>query len=311
MRDYSKVSGAFWTGKTGKSLRGDHLSQTIAFYLMTSPHSNMIGVFYCPISYIAHDIGSSFEGASESLKKLCEGGFCTYDEDAEMVWVHEMARFQIGDSLKPTDNRVIDIQKQYSNLAESLIKTGFYARYKDCFHLKQQKEKASPSKAPSQVPLKPETGTETGTEGKPIVRSEPAPFDVFWETWPKSPRKVGKAACEKKWNTKELDAIAEQIIEHVTQMKKTKQWQDGFEPAPMTYINQGRWADEIFDGNGATPNTKPWYISSTGIEAKAVELGITKERDELFPDFKVRVYQAAGITPDMVRQANIDFGQKK
>ncbi|HEY0268071.1 MAG TPA: hypothetical protein VGC12_02435, partial [Methyloradius sp.] len=62
MRDYSKVSGAFWTGKTGKSIRRDMETQIVAMYLMTSPHANMIGVFSLPVGYIQIDTGLTFEG---------------------------------------------------------------------------------------------------------------------------------------------------------------------------------------------------------------------------------------------------------
>lgn len=55
---------------------------------------------------------------------------------------------------------------------------------------------------------------------------------------------------------------------------------------------------------------KPWYITASGIEAKAAELKIIKGRDEVFPEFKARVYRAAKITPEMVRQANIDHGAR-
>jgi hypothetical protein len=158
-----------------------------------------------------------------------------------------------------------------------------------------------------------DTDTDSYTDKpKTIVRKSSARFTEFWLAWPKSPRKVDKAKCEKKWAALKLDAIADQIIQHVIAISKTKQWIDGFEPAPMTYLNGGRWADEIFTGEGATQsNTKPWYISSTGIEAKAKELGIVQDRDEVFPAFKVRVYKAAGITPEMVRTANEDFAQRK
>lgn len=167
MRDYSKVSASFWTGKTGKAMRGDMQTQIVAMYLMTSPHANMIGVFTCPPIYISHETGSPLEGAMEGLKKLSERGFCTYDEETETIWVHEMARFQIGDELKASDNRVKDIQKQYENLTDGLIKQGFYEKYKDAFHLPEQKPLASPLQAPP----KPEagTGTEAGIEEEPTA----------------------------------------------------------------------------------------------------------------------------------------------
>ena len=184
MRDYSKVSGEFWTGKTGKSLRGDMQTQLIAMYLMTSRHSNMIGVFHCPILYMAHETGSPIEGATKSLDKLIEGGFCTYDDDSETVWVHEMARFQIGDSLSPGDNQVKGIQKQFDGLPESRIKTGFYEKYAKAFHIQKDKPLTSPLEAPS----KPETETGTGTEtrtgtGKKKSSQPDKPSDVSGKVW--------------------------------------------------------------------------------------------------------------------------------
>ena len=50
-----------------------------------------------------------------------------------------------------------------------------------------------------------------------------------------------------------------------------------------------------------------WFLTSTGIEAKGVELGLEKADDELFPYYKARVYAAAGITEDMVRKAQNDI----
>lgn len=53
---------------------------------------------------------------------------------------------------------------------------------------------------------------------------------------------------------------------------------------------------------------KPWFLSASGIEAKGAELGMVQTRDEVFPVFRLRVLEAAGVTDDMVRRANIDFG---
>lgn len=53
-----------------------------------------------------------------------------------------------------------------------------------------------------------------------------------------------------------------------------------------------------------------WFMTAPGIEAKAAELGIVQQRDEHFPAFKDRVYEAAGVTADMVRRARIDRGDR-
>jgi len=86
--------------------------------------------------------------------------------------------------------------------------------------------------------------TLTEEEKEKTISSQATRFEDFWSVWPASKRKVGKAAVQAKWKAKHLDKVADQIIAHVSSMKTSEQWTSGFEPAPMTYINQRRWEDE-------------------------------------------------------------------
>ncbi|EMM1612234.1 DNA-binding protein [Raoultella ornithinolytica] len=141
MRDYATVAPQFWLGKTGRELRKKGAeAQVVSFYLMTSPHANMLGLYYLPILYIAHETGLGLEGASKGLKSSIEAGFCSYDEDAEMVWVHEMAAYQVGKALKPGDNRCAGVRSEYASLTENSFLSSFYERYKDDFHLSIKRE---------------------------------------------------------------------------------------------------------------------------------------------------------------------------
>lgn len=169
MREYGKVSPRFWTGKTGKSFRGDANTQLLALYLMTSPHANMIGVYHCPIMYMAHEIGIDLEGASKALGRLIESGFCTFDGEEEVVWVHEMAAHQIGEELSPNDKRVKGVQKQFASIAQSLIRRGFWERYRADFHLGELPDNDSPIEAPS----KPLASQEQEQEQEHKPHSEP------------------------------------------------------------------------------------------------------------------------------------------
>lgn len=74
-------------------------------------------------------------------------------------------------------------------------------------------------------------------------------FAHFWRTWPASKRKVAKATCLQRWRSKHLEQIGDQIIAHVEVMKGGEQWRSGFEPAPLTYLNQRRWEDGNTDDN--------------------------------------------------------------
>jgi len=76
------------------------------------------------------------------------------------------------------------------------------------------------------------------------VASTPTRFNDFWSVWPSSKRKVARAECEKKWAKHDLDMVADVIIANVKKLKVTEQWTSGFDPAPLTYINQRRWEDD-------------------------------------------------------------------
>lgn len=97
MRDYAKVAPQFWTGTTGRALRAEGRDcQLLALYLITSPHATMIGLYYMPLPLLCHETGLSREGASKALRSLGALGFAHYDPERELVWVPEMARFQLG-----------------------------------------------------------------------------------------------------------------------------------------------------------------------------------------------------------------------
>jgi hypothetical protein len=84
--------------------------------------------------------------------------------------------------------------------------------------------------------------TETETERETDIYV--SRFNDFWKEYPAN-RKVGRKPCETKWKRNNLDKIADKIINHVKEMSKTKSWKEGFNPSPLTYINQERWEDEL------------------------------------------------------------------
>lgn len=150
MRDYSKVGPQFWIGKTGKALRKHGLeSQMVALYLLTSPHANMLGLYYVPQAFIAHETGMGMEGAMKGLQGCIDAGFCRYDEDTEMVWVVEMARFQIADQLKDKDLRIKGVQSEYDSLPDNPYLAAFFDMYASAFCMTSKRGETSPLQAPS------------------------------------------------------------------------------------------------------------------------------------------------------------------
>lgn len=156
MRDYAKVSPQFWTGETGKAIRRRGFEGLlVAVYLMTNSRANMLGLYEQPVLFMAHETSIGVEGASKGLRVCIEEGFCSYDEATEMVWVHEMARFQIADSLKSGDNRCKAIQKEYEALPKNPFLGPFFDRYSGAFHMTNRRGDSGSRRAPNEAPSKP------------------------------------------------------------------------------------------------------------------------------------------------------------
>lgn len=95
----------------------------------------------------------------------------------------------------------------------------------------------------------------------PTAKTFPQEFLDFWAAYPK---KTGKDAAYRAWQTKKrerrLPAI-DDLLKAVRKAKASDQWQeDGgkYIPNPATWLNQGRWEDEAVEDS--TPRGKPLYL---------------------------------------------------
>jgi hypothetical protein len=135
-REYGKVAPQFWTGKTGRQLRAHGRdAQLLALYLATNRHANMIGLYYLPLPLMAHEVGFTPDETEAALQVLVDVGYCVLDHERELVWVREMARYQIEETLKPGDKRVISIRSQVEEFRASPLAAAFHARYEVAFNL--------------------------------------------------------------------------------------------------------------------------------------------------------------------------------
>lgn len=158
-RDYGKVSARFWTGDTGRQLRrlGAEV-QLLALYLVTSPSSNMVGLYYLPIPVMVHETGLTFEGASKALRSLGEVGFAHYDEDQEVIWVPEMARHQVDVELKPNDKRIKGVMAQVAEYRKCRYYGDFIEKYRAPFLLSVVAGEEAPSKPTRRAKQAPSKG---------------------------------------------------------------------------------------------------------------------------------------------------------
>lgn len=299
MRDYATVSPQFWLGKTGRELRSAGAeAQVVAFYLMTSPHANMLGLYYLPVLYLAHETGLGLEGASKGLDRAIKAGFCSYDEHSEMVWVHEMAGYQVGRSLKPGDNRCAGVRNEYASLPDNPFLSGFFDRYQADFHMTLKRgedrgyEGASrglPSQDQDQEQDQEQKEYKSGhgdatppDEIPPVKKSAPAEknkypqeFEEVWLAYPKRAGGNSKADAFKAWNARvksgvNPQALLDGVLRYAVYIKATGRLNTEYVKQAATFFGKSLHYEET------------WAIPSTGQGGRDIN-GISQP-DSKIPD---------------------------
>jgi len=91
MREYGKIHSSFWTSQDIRSMTED--GRTLAAYLLTSPHSNMLGCFRVPPIYISDDLQWPLERVLKGFDELSLKGFATLNESSNWVVIHKFLKW--------------------------------------------------------------------------------------------------------------------------------------------------------------------------------------------------------------------------
>lgn len=81
-----------------------------------------------------------------------------------------------------------------------------------------------------------------------VQTAKPEAKGAFQEFWKAYPKKAGKGAAEKAWKKAKNRPSIQAILAAIATQKRSEQWQkDGgqYIPNPATWLNQGRWEDEL------------------------------------------------------------------
>ncbi len=96
---YSYIHGKVWRDEKFKAL--SESQQRLFFYLLTSPHSNILGLYVLPIGYIVEDLkpfGKPLpmgfaKGIQKDMEALSEASIIDYDEKAQICWVKNYLKY--------------------------------------------------------------------------------------------------------------------------------------------------------------------------------------------------------------------------
>jgi hypothetical protein len=162
----------YWTGKTGKALRkAGKDALYVGAYLVTCPNSNPLGLYYLPLPTLCHETGLTIEDATAALTRIAETEFAFFDPELELIWVPEMARFQLGRTLHPRDKRIPWIMRMLEGYAGTAFGLAFWQKYHEAFQLPQLSADDPRGEAPSKPLRCPIEGT-TVSVSVPVLVSE-------------------------------------------------------------------------------------------------------------------------------------------
>lgn len=225
MNFYKHYIGDFQrdTGHLSLTERGAYLSLIHHYYATEKPLPK------------EHSALCRIAGAVTKTEQQAVKAVMSFFTPMESGLVHNRIEAELEKAGKQADtNRRIAIEREARRKAE---------REKD----EQGTNRATNRETEGSTNSEPNQTPDTNKEKHTSARADFAGirFQEFWESWPRTDRKTAKAECLKKWKLRGLDSVADQILLHVTAMKATKKWQDGYEPAPLTYINQKHWEDGL------------------------------------------------------------------
>ena len=282
MRSYSKISPKLWVDPKLKFLNLSNEGKVLYLYLLSGPHTNMLGCFRLPISYIMTDLNWIKSMVLETLYELFESGLIMVSEQfgdgSETIFdrifvpgLLKMEQIQNPNQAKkmevlfddiPNDTRlsamVADellhsphLSEQFRNRLETVSE-----QFRNSFERVSTNHFKPFLQGAGNQEQEQEQKHEQEQENNILIKwdeIDPPTNDLksqkvdhcstFKTFWSIYPRKVGKAKSFEIWKRKKLYQFLPAILEDLSQRHD---WHshNAFTPHPTTYLNGRRWEDE-------------------------------------------------------------------
>lgn len=119
---YRTIDARIWTDPVVRTLSVN--AHFLFLYLVTNPHSHLSGIYYIPVCLIERETRLTQKQCRCCIDALSAASLAFYDDEAELVWVKNMLRYQ---ATGPKANRAVE--KQLQNYGNSRLIKDFKAYY--------------------------------------------------------------------------------------------------------------------------------------------------------------------------------------
>ena len=251
MRPFATILPTIWTGDTGKAwkeLGKDY--QLLGHYLISSPYSNMYGLYYQPFAAMLDEVGVEHAMAIAVLQHFADTRFALYDKRTNWVWLVNGWRFQLlsfGRVPARTDNRIIGMYRWYAQCPPNPFLGLFFDEYGAEFQIPQRRE-VSDRRAAGRL-------------------LEPHPQRPMFEKWAAEyPNPNGLGAGWTQWQAIDPAPTMEQVesvMLPALRLQKPR-WQaddNRFVPNAGRYLSERRWLDPA-----PTPSDAPTATATSEVD---------------------------------------------
>ncbi len=217
------VNTRFWVDDYVSNL--DPTEKLIFLYFITSPYTEICGIYEVPLKHVAMETGIDRDMLSKIMARFEREGKMFYRDG--WVAIRNFAKHQL-DNPKVKRGIEIGLSKAPESL-KKILNDSLSIDYRSLSHLNPNSN------------LNPNLNSNSKERPASEEKEEKVPFEDFWSVYPK---KNDKKKCEEKWaritNDNRKKAIAD-----VPLRKLGRKWIEGFTENPLTYLNGERWNDEI------------------------------------------------------------------
>jgi len=82
---YTKVESKFWQDEKIRNISED--ARYLMLYLLTSPHRNILGLYFLPLPYACFDLGWDEKRFRKGLGELLDKGLVKYDFETNVIFI--------------------------------------------------------------------------------------------------------------------------------------------------------------------------------------------------------------------------------
>lgn len=156
MRDYGRVYCGFWASQNIRVLSED--GRTLALYLLTSPHTTIVGAFRLPDGYVSEDLQWSPERVRKGFDELLGNGFANRCETTKWAWICKFLEWNPPEN----PNQWKAARKIAAQIPDECCWKLEFMRVFACSAGDPAPPESNPSRTVTQTVSKPGTGTVVG-----------------------------------------------------------------------------------------------------------------------------------------------------